>query len=102
MSSSKLMLIAAACGLSLSTVAVAGEITGTGEATPLQGNSICQFSGLNDNPDSTNPANPGGRTQSFGQNIAKRDANPRDPVFQPGVLCNGHNNPLRDGGETDE
>ena len=90
--------LAAAC---LTGPAIAGEITGNGKPTPLNGASICQFSGQNDDPDSTNPANPGGRTQSFGQDIAKRDADPRDPIFQPGNLCNPNNLPMKDIGQPD-
>ena len=39
--------------------ALAGEITGNGNKEDYsQGRSICKFSGQNDNPTSTNPANP--------------------------------------------
>ena len=60
------------------SVAFAGEVTGNcnhakeGSAAAdncktdqdANANSICSFSGQNDNPNSTNPENPGGKTQS--------------------------------------
>jgi hypothetical protein len=49
--------------------ALAGEVNGsaTNPKTEFsQGRSICNFSGLNDKPDSTDPADPGGRVQSYG------------------------------------
>jgi hypothetical protein len=62
-------------------------------------NSICSFSGQNDNPESTDPENPGGKTQSYGQAVRAGGADPRtenpsnppDPEAtpHPGAACNG-------------
>lgn len=65
-------IVTAALLVSLSAAsALAGEVTGTGETTPIadfQANSICSFSGLNDDPEGLDPENgPRGRVQSFGQ-----------------------------------
>ena len=58
---------------------LAGEVTGKGEATagPANANSICVFSGRNDDPgaplslDRTiAPNGPGGHTQSWGQIVS--------------------------------
>jgi hypothetical protein len=62
--------------------AFAGEITGTGEDTPIRGGvaaSECAFSGLDD-PD----PDPFDRTQSFGQLV--KMFGPMGGV--PGVACN--------------
>jgi hypothetical protein len=96
MSRIRYLSLAAVCAAAVSGAAWAGELNGNGDDNPLKGASICQFSGLNDDPDSTNPENPGGRTQSFGQNISRFDADPRDPLHQPGVLCNPNNLPWKD------
>ena len=67
-------------------------------------NSICSFSGQNDNPGSTNPENPGGKTQSYGQDVRSGHANPSeenpgkvghvppgpDDFPHPGFACNGN------------
>lgn len=80
----------------LAAPAVAGELNGIGEDNPLRGASICQFSGLNDDPTGIDPENgPPGRTQSFGQDIAKWGADPRDELFRPGILCNPNNLPMK-------
>jgi hypothetical protein len=82
--------------LVLSTPALGGEVNGS-TTNPkhyyAQGNSLCDFSGLNDNPDSTNPANPGGRTQNYGQEnrlgyLNPSDPNQRDSFAFPGNGCN--------------
>ena len=104
---------AVAAGLG-SSVAFAGEVTGncnnakegsqaaenckTGQNA--NANSICAFSGQNDNPDSTNPMNPPGKTQSYGQDVksgaadpsAENRSNPPDPEAfpHPGAACNGN------------
>ena len=63
----------------------------------LTRNSICVFSGQNDDPgaplildDFVNaPNGPGGRTQSFGQDVKLG----RDPhLFTPGDVCRGGSN----------
>ena len=92
--------------LTLSSVAIwgsalaasAGEVTGTGEDTagPAHANSICVFSGLNDDPDAPRtldeelaPNGPGGVSQSYGQDVTLG----LDPhVFNPGDACRGGSN----------
>jgi hypothetical protein len=95
MNSSRLVLTALSAAL-LATPALAGEVNGS-TTNPkhyyAQGESLCIFSGLNDNPDSTNPANPGGKTQSYGQENRLGLLDPSDPdqrssFFFPGVGCN--------------
>ena len=104
---------AVAAGLG-SSAAFAGEVTGNcnnakegskaadncKEGQNANANSICAFSGQNDNPASTNPENPGGRTQSYGQDVksgaadpsAENRSNTPDPEAfpHPGAACNGH------------
>jgi hypothetical protein len=67
-------------------------------------NSICSFSGQNDDPGSTNPENPGGNTQSYGQDVKSGTANPSqenpgnvrgappnpEAFPHPGAACNGN------------
>jgi hypothetical protein len=80
----------AAAVLSLTaSVALAGEVTGNGKSLePLHSNSICAYSGLNDDPTGINPDNgPPGRTQSFGQDVRKGFIDPRQ--FNPGDACRG-------------
>jgi hypothetical protein len=43
-------------------VAAAGEVNGNGKELPLKGNSICKYSGLNDEVNEEEPT----RTQSYG------------------------------------
>jgi hypothetical protein len=83
------------------TTALAGEITGTGEPTagPAHANSICVFSGLNDDPTaplsldmSVAPNGPGGVSQSFGQDV-KLGLDPQ--LFNPGDACGPGSNPDR-------
>ena len=80
--------------LAISTGAVlAGEVTGTGDATagPANANSICVFSGLNDDPTGEDPANgPPGRTQTFGQDVRMGFIDPT--AFNPGDACWGGSN----------
>jgi hypothetical protein len=90
-------LVALAFGaLVVAAPACAGEVNGS-TTNPkhyyAQGESLCDFSGLNDNPDSTDPANPGGKTQSYGQENRLGYLDPSDPdqrssFFFPGVGCN--------------
>ena len=103
---------AVAAGLGTSA-AFAGEVTGNcnhakeGSAAAdnckedqnANANSICSFSGQNDNPASTNPENPGGPTQSYGQDVKRGAADPSeenpgktdspDDFPHPGAACNG-------------
>jgi hypothetical protein len=79
--------------------AFAGEITGTGKPTagPEHANSICVFSGKNDDPgaplDGSGPNGPGGVSQSFGQDVKLGLADPH--AFNPGDACRGGSNPDR-------
>src|SRR4051794_23832678 len=79
--------------------ALAGEVTGNGKPTagPDNANSICVFSGKNDDPtaplDGSGPNGPGGVSQSFGQNVKLGLANPR--AFNPGDACGPGSNPAR-------
>ena len=83
---------AAALVLSLSAgAAFAGEITGNGKTLePLHANSICAYSGLNDDPLGLDPNNgPPGRVQSWGQlPKATRDFLTSIGV-SPGTECRG-------------
>ena len=95
-------LAAALCAIVLSAAtvgsALAGEITGSGKATagPVHANSICVFSGKNDDPDAPRvldeeiaPNGPGGPSQSYGQDVTLG----LDPhVFNPGDACRGGSN----------
>jgi hypothetical protein len=87
-------------GLSASA-AFAGEISGNGKPTagPAHANSICVFSGKNDDPNAplsldrnVAPNGPGGVSQSFGQNV-KLGLDPH--AFNPGDACRGGSNPDR-------
>jgi hypothetical protein len=73
--------------------ASAGEITGSGKPTagPEHANSICVFSGHNDDPTAPltlnrmiAPNGPGGQSQSFGQDV-KLGLDPH--VVNPGSSC---------------
>jgi hypothetical protein len=79
--------------------AVAGEVTGNGKPTAgtANANSICVFSGKNDDPgaplDGSGPNGPGGVSQSYGQ---ERRLGLVDPhTFNPGDACRGGSNPAR-------
>jgi hypothetical protein len=69
--------------------ASAGEVTGNGKPTAAttHANSICSFSGLNDEPDA--PGIEGGRVQSYGQLVK---AGLKGFVPGPGVACRGGSN----------
>jgi hypothetical protein len=86
-----LLCTVAFAGLSASA-AYAGEVTGNGKPTagPEHANSICVFSGKNDDPTSTDPANPGGVSQSYGQELKLGLQDPH--VFNPGDACRGGSN----------
>ena len=75
-----------------STSAFAGEVTGNGGDTqgPAHANSICVFSGLNDDP-----AEEPGRTQNYGQVVR---AGFKAFAPSPGDACNGHSGFLAGGG----
>jgi hypothetical protein len=82
--------------------AFAGEITGNGKPTagPKHANSICVFSGQNDDPNAPltldeelAPNGPGGHSQSYGQDV-KLGLDPH--VFNPGDACGPGSNPARE------
>jgi hypothetical protein len=93
---------AAVCALAIgvsASAAFAGEVTGTGEPTagPEHANSICVFSGQNDDPTAplsldmtVAPNGPGGISQSYGQDV-KLGLDPQ--VLNPGDACLGGSNP---------
>jgi hypothetical protein len=94
-------LTVVAIGAVSASAASAGEITGNGKATagPSHANSICVFSGQNDDPTAPRsldmkiaPNGPGGVSQSFGQDV-KLGLDPR--TFNPGDACRGGSNPDR-------
>jgi hypothetical protein len=87
--------IAAIAGPGAGT-AFAGEVTGKGDPTGAiaHANSICVFSGHNDDPgaplDGTGPNGPGGHSQSYGQ---ENKLGLQDPhAFNPGDACRGGSN----------
>lgn len=95
----------AACAVAVvgvgANAAFAGEITGNGKATagPTHANSICVFSGHNDDPTAPlsldrniAPNGPGGVSQSFGQDV-KLGLDPH--LFNPGDACGPGSNPDR-------
>lgn len=95
MARTRSLLAAAACAAAVAALgagpALAGEVTGSGKkADQNQGMSWCSFSGLNDDPgaplDGSGPNGPGGKSQSFGQDVKLGLANPH--AFNPGVACN--------------
>jgi hypothetical protein len=83
-------LSAAAVVLSLSAgAAFAGEITGNGRSLePLHANSICAYSGQNDDPLGLDPENgPPGRVQSYGQVVRAVGGGVLGGI--PGTACRG-------------
>ena len=79
------------------SVALAGEVTGSGKKEDQnQGRSWCSFSGLNDDPtaplDGSGPNGPGGKSQSFGQDVKLGLADIHG--FGPGLACNPNRTPL--------
>ena len=83
---------------------LAGEVTGNGKPTagPANANSICVFSGLNDDPgapisldETVAPNGPGGHTQNWGQ-IVSTFGTPGNAPFNPGASCRGGSNPARE------
>lgn len=74
----------------------AGEVNGNGGPVPAveRANSICAFSGQNDEPDAEFPE--GGRVQTYGQLVR---AGLKGDAPGPGVACNGHTGFLAGGGE---
>jgi hypothetical protein len=102
--------------MALGGTAFAGEITGGGKdgpkptpvATYQNPNSICAFSGQNDDPTEESPEDPfaSGRVQSFGdivqQFVREFSEEPGDhvPLIQenkPGINCNKNRAPAHEG-----
>jgi hypothetical protein len=92
MSKTRASVIAALAVLAFgfgSTPAFAGEVTGNGKVLPVNANSDCAYSGLEDDP--LDP----GVTQNWGQ-IPKADRDFLASIgVSPSVLCNGHLYPLK-------
>ena len=101
-------VVTTVCAMALvgtsASAAFAGEITGNGKPTqgPAHANSICVFSGQNDDPTapiiSANPIpeapnGPGGTSQSYGQDVRHGLIDPHQ--FNPGDACRGGSNPDR-------
>ncbi len=84
-------LVAAGAG-----TASAGEYKPNGEPTGARSNSnsICSYSGLNDVPEGSPDEGPGGRTQSYGQEVKLGLVDPTQ--FNPGDACQGGSNPARE------
>jgi hypothetical protein len=74
--------------------AFAGEVPGNGKSTagPTHANSICVFSGKNDDPTAPldGPNGPGGTSQSYGQELRLGLQDPH--AFNPGDACRGGSN----------
>jgi hypothetical protein len=95
-----LLFVAVSCVAVVSLTAgpvLAGEVTGSGvKADQNQGKSWCSFSGLNDDPgaplDGSGPNGPGGKSQSFGQDVRLGLADIAN--FNPGLACNPTRTPL--------
>lgn len=96
----KSIVVAAVCAAALvgagAGTAFAGEVTGNGKDTagPTHANSICVFSGHNDDPtaplDGSGVNGPGGMSQSYGQ---ENKLGLKDPhVVNPGDACRGGSN----------
>jgi hypothetical protein len=89
----KSMFAAAVCAVAMvgagAGTASAGEITGNGKATagPDHANSICVFSGQEDNPSET-----GNVAQSYGQLVSGGILDPHDRANNPGTACRGGSN----------
>ena len=76
------------------SAAFAGEITGNGKPTAgvPNANSICVFSGKNDDPTGIDPEEngPGGVSQSYGQENKLGLVDPHE--LNPGDACRGDSN----------
>jgi hypothetical protein len=98
----KLMLVAAAAAVIMAgpgvSTAFAGEITGNGKPTAgvPNANSICVFSGKNDDPTGIDPEQngPPGVSQSYGQENKLGLVDPHE--LNPGDACRGGSNFARE------
>jgi len=90
------LLVALAVTGASAGAAFAGEVTGNGKPTagPTHANSVCVFSGHNDDPaaplDGSGPNGPGGQSQSYGQENKLGLVDPHE--FNPGDACRGGSN----------
>jgi hypothetical protein len=94
--STRSLLTAAVCAAAVAALgagsAFAGEITGNGKSLePLHANSICAYSGLNDDPTGIDPENgPPGRVQSWGKDVKDSVLAGNGPLGGvPGEACRG-------------
>jgi hypothetical protein len=94
--STRSLLAAAVCAAAVAAAgtgsAFAGEITGNGKSLePLHANSICAYSGLNDDPTGIDPDNgPPGRVQSWGKDVKDSVLAGNGPLGGgPGEACRG-------------
>jgi ABC-type transport system substrate-binding protein len=94
--STRSLLAAAVCAAAVAAAgagsAFAGEITGNGKSLePLHANSICAYSGLNDDPTGIDPNNgPPGRVQSWGKDVKDSVLAGNGPLGGvPGEACRG-------------
>ena len=74
--------------LCLATPAIAGEVTGGGDPTPVNGGvarSICAFSGLNDDG-----AGPNSHVQNWGAFVAAARGAGNVTMAGPGLACRGN------------
>ena len=88
------VLLMGALMLALSAApALAQGPQGQVERGPEHANSICSFSGLNDDPEE------GGQVQSYGQGVRQGFIDPTDRTSfeRPNVWCNGHLFPYPEG-----
>jgi len=88
-------MLAATMVVASAGAAFAGEVTGSGKnEAQNQGKSWCSFSGLNDDPEAPTepplgPNGPGGKSQSYGQDVKLGLADPSGDKFgHPGTACN--------------
>ncbi len=84
----RIILLLAGTAILVLALAVPAFAQGQVERGPEHANSICSYSGLNDEPDRTDSE--GGRVQSYGQYV-RQGLKPFVP--SPGEACNGHLNP---------
>ena len=89
--SKKRLLAAAFCAAAVAGLSAAscarrrGDRERQGHTGPAHANSICSFSGQNDDPSGTQGEGPGGRTQSYGQDVRNGFISPHE--FNPGDAC---------------
>jgi hypothetical protein len=91
----KSLLAVPICGAAFLGAGVGpADAEGQVERGPDHANSICSFSGLNDDPDAGFPE--GGRVQSYGQLVRQGVLEPsalKGGPHSPGTYCNGHLHP---------